>query len=266
MRTPSPPPAPDPAATAAAQTRMNRETAITQQGLNMVNQRTPYGALNYTQIGNWQDGTPRYEATQTLTPEQQGLLDQQNQFDRQFNQIALDQTQRIGGVLGQPIDLNNQATESRLMELGRARLDPILQQRRQSLETDLANRGITMGSEAYRNAMTQFGQQENDAYNSLLLGGRQQAVQEALLQRNQPINEITALMGGGQVQLPQFANTPQTGVAPTDYMGAVRDNYAGQMAGYNARMQQQNAMIGGIAGLGGALLGGWARGGFPFPR
>ncbi|MBB3772022.1 hypothetical protein FHS55_002631 [Angulomicrobium tetraedrale] len=47
---------PDPAQTAATQGQMNRETAITQQQLNMVNQQTPYGSLTYSQTG--QNFTP----------------------------------------------------------------------------------------------------------------------------------------------------------------------------------------------------------------
>lgn len=46
------PKAPDPVATAQAQGAMNRDTAITQQQLNMVNQVTPYGNLTYSQSGN----------------------------------------------------------------------------------------------------------------------------------------------------------------------------------------------------------------------
>jgi hypothetical protein len=45
VSTPSPP---DPMATAQAQATMNRQAALDQQGLNMVNQVTPYGTFTYT--------------------------------------------------------------------------------------------------------------------------------------------------------------------------------------------------------------------------
>lgn len=48
---PSAPAAPDPAATAAAQTQSNKETALYQFGLNNPNYNTPLGSLNYT-VGN----------------------------------------------------------------------------------------------------------------------------------------------------------------------------------------------------------------------
>src|SRR5690554_4132193 len=71
-KAPSPP---NPVATAAAQTASNRETAITQAGLNAINQVTPYGNLTYTQDGKWADGTPKFTATQTLSDAGQQLYD-----------------------------------------------------------------------------------------------------------------------------------------------------------------------------------------------
>lgn len=50
-KSPSPPAAPDPVATAAAQTQTNKDTAYWNAVLNNVNQVTPYGNLTYTQTG-----------------------------------------------------------------------------------------------------------------------------------------------------------------------------------------------------------------------
>lgn len=50
-KAPSAPAAPDPAATAAAQTATNKETAYWNAVLNNVNQITPYGTLEYKQTG-----------------------------------------------------------------------------------------------------------------------------------------------------------------------------------------------------------------------
>lgn len=237
---------------------MNRDTAVTQYGLNATNQVTPYGNLNYEQIGTWSDGTPRFQATQSLSPEQQKLYEQQTQLGSKLNDIGLSQADRIGGLLGTPVDLSNEATESRLMELGRSRLDPALAARRGSTEQDLMNRGVRPGTEAYSRGMEAVTQGENDAYNQLLLTGRGQAVQEALAERNQPINEISALMSGGQVSQPNFVGTPQPGVAGTDYAGIVQSGYQNQMGQYNAQMNQQNALMGGLFGLGGSAIRGAA--------
>lgn len=245
----SAPKAPDPKETAAAQAQSNKETAIAQYGLNATNQITPQGTLSYTQIGKWEDGTPRYQATTAYSPEQQKLYDQSTQLGSKLNDLAIGQTDRLSGVLSQPVNLSNDATESRLMDLGRKRLDPLMEQRRAATETDLINRGIRPGTEAYNRAMTAVGQQENDAYNELLLKGRGQSVQEALAERNQPINEISALMGGGQVTSPQFVNTPQPGVNGTDVAGITNNAYQQQMAGYQSKLS-------GLLGLGTAV-GGW---------
>lgn len=264
--------------TAQKQGEMNKQTATTNYGLNATNQVTPYGALSYNQIGKWEDGTPRFEATTSLSPEQQGLLNQQNEFGRQSNQLAINQIGRLSGVLSSPFKLGNEATEARLMELGRLRLDPALAMRRSQLENRLANQGINRGTEAYQSAMDELSRGENDAYNQLLLTGRGLANQEQLTERNQPISEIAALIGGGQVSQPNFVNTPQSNVQPVDYMGAVNNNYNAQVQQYNAAKQQQGGLYGALGSMAGTLggaflggpmgakiggsLGGWAGGGF----
>jgi hypothetical protein len=263
MKTAAPPSPPDATATAAAQTASNVKTATTQQQLNMVDQTNPYGASKYSQTGTWEDGTPKFANTVTLSPEEQRNQNQQWEFDNLVNTLGIDQTKKLSGHLDQPIDLSNEATESRLMELGRKRLDPKFAEGRSSLETQLYNQGVMPGTEAYDRAMRGFGQQENDAYNELLLSGRGQSVQEALTARNQPINEITALMSGGQVTQPNFQQTPQTNVAGTDIAGLTMDAYKyGPLAQYQAQQANKQAMMGGLFGLGGAALGGWGRSGF----
>lgn len=245
------PKAPDPKETAAAQGQMNKETAIAQYGLNATNQVTPYGNLTYSQIGTWGDGTPRYQATQTLSPEQQNLYNLETQLSTNLGNIGVQQSGRLGSLLNSPVNLNNEATESRLMELGRSRLDPALDRRRSSTEQDLYNRGVRPGTEAYARAMEGVTQGENDAYNQLLLNGRSQAVNEALQERNQGINEIMALASGTQVQQPGYVNTPGSTVAPVDYTGLVNNKYNADVANYQAGMS-------GLFGLGSAALGGWA--------
>jgi hypothetical protein len=100
--------------------------------------------------------------------------------------------------------------------------------------------------------MRGFDEGRNDAYNSLMLQGRAQASQEALTERNQPINEITALMSGSQVTQPQFANVPTSQVAGVDHSGNVYRSYDGQMRAYQAEQANSNAMMGGLFGLAGA--------------
>lgn len=261
VSTPSPPAPPDPKETAAAQGQMNKETAITQYGLNATNQYTPYGSLEYSQNGTWADGTPRFNATQKLSPEQQRLYELSTGTQTNLGQIGLEQSDKIRGILNTPFDLGA-ATDTQQADIQRQLLDPTWQQREKALQSDLINRGIYQGNEAYTNAMRDFGMQRDNSYNSALLSSRAQAAQEALTNRNQPLNEIAALMSGSQVSQPNFVGTPQSNVAPVDYTGLVNNNYQGQMAAYNAKVGSQNALFGALGSLGGAALGGWGMGGF----
>jgi hypothetical protein len=146
------------------------------------------------------------------------------------------------------------AIEQKLYDMGRARLDPRFEQQRQSLEQQLANKGISMGSEAYDRAMGQFGQTQNDAYNQLALGGREQAYKESVFERQNPFNEVNALMSGSQVSNPWLGQNQQTNMANTDVAGITNQAFQNQMGIYNAEMGQQNAMMGGIAGLAGNAM------------
>ena len=265
MNTPSAPPAPDPVKTAQAQTESNVKTATTQQQLNMVDQTNPYGSQKYTQTGTWADGTPRFSMETTLSPEEQRNQNQQWEFDNISNQLGINQAKKLTGLLDTPFKIDNAATEGRLMELGRQRLDPILAERSAALESKLYNQGLQPGTEAWDRAMRADTQGQNDAYNSLLLGGRAQAAQELTAERNQPINEITALMSGGQVTQPTFGNTPQAGVANTDVAGITQQGYDNSLNQWKADVANKQAMMGGLFSLGGAALGGWARGGFAKP-
>lgn len=261
---PSPPPAPDPEKTAAAQGNMNTNTAITQQLLNQTNQVTPDGTLTYNQTGTnsfvGADGKtytlPQFTATQTLSPTQQLLKDLSDQTKTNIGNIGVQQSQKIGDLLGTNVNLNNDAVEGRLMELGTKRLDPQFARDEESLRTRLANSGIRAGSDAWNAEMQRFGQTKNDAINQLLLSGRGQSINEILTERNQPINEISALMSGSAVSQPNFTNTPQTNVGGVDYAGMVQNNYNAAMDKYKADVSSNNAAMGGMFGLGGTLAGG----------
>jgi hypothetical protein len=141
------------------------------------------------------------------------------------------------------------------MDLGRKRLDPLISQRDEDLRTRLANQGIKAGSDAYAREMNTFNQGSNDAYNSLLLQGRSQATQEQLAEDNQRINQIGALMSGGQVSQPTFAaGTNQPQLPTVDYAGLVESNYQNQVGAYNAQNAQRQQMLGGLFGLGSSFI------------
>lgn len=253
------PPPPDPKETAAAQTGTNVSTAIANAALQNVNQVTPDGTLTYAETGTTnifdpstgqRYDVPTYTATQTLSDAQQGIKDRTDAAETNLAEIARDQSEFLGDYLKEPVNLDNEAVEQRLYDLGSKRLDPRFERQREATETRLANQGIMRGTEAYDREMEAFEQSRNDAYNQLALGGRQQAVQEALTARNQPINEISALLSGSQVSQPNFVNTNQPSIPTTNYAGIVNQAYEQQLG----QWQQRQAGMGGLfAGLGQGL-------------
>lgn len=104
---PSAPAAPDPVATAQAQAGYNREAAITQANLNRIDQYTPQGSITYQQIGTNSDGTPRYSQTQTYSPEQQALYDQQNQIAQALGSTAQQQIGRVNDTMNSTFNYDN---------------------------------------------------------------------------------------------------------------------------------------------------------------
>ena len=103
-------------------------------------------------------------------------------------------------------------------------------------------------------ANNQFGQQQQlyDATDN----ARTRSMQEQFALRNQPINEITALLSGSQVSTPQFGIAQSAQMPTTDIAGITQQGYANQMAQYQAKQQQNQAMMGGLFNLGASALTG----------
>lgn len=77
---------------------------------------------------------------------------------------------------------------------------------------------------------------------------RGQGMQELFDTRNQPINELNALLTSSQVRAPSYSATPQVGVGGVDLANMVQQNYQNQVS-------QSNAAMGGLFGLGAAGIG-----------
>lgn len=267
MKPAAPPPAPDPVATAKAQSESNVKTATTQNELNNVDQITPYGNLNFAQNGTWSDGTPKFTATQTLSPEQQNLYNLNTKTQTNLGQIGVDQSSKVAQILNTPFDVNT-AINTQLSDQATKLLDPIWKQREKDAQSQWLNQGIVPGMEAYSNVYRDFNDARDRAYSSAALAGRAEAMTEALANRNQPLNEITALESGSQVSQPNFVNSAQANVAPTDVAGITQAGYQNSLVPWQANNQYNQALMGGLFGLGGAAAGaasygmgpGWLRG------
>jgi hypothetical protein len=140
------------------------------------------------------------------------------------------------------------------------RLAPQLQQGREQLQQRLANQGIDIGSTAYDRAMMQQAQRENDLLAAATTQGfgvgqqaRQTALQEQAYLRNEPLNTLSAVRTGAQVQGPQFVNSAQQATtAGPDILGAAGMQYNAQMGDFNAKQAAQANLNQGLMGLGGA--------------
>lgn len=251
----STPKAPDPKETAAAQSGMNRDTALTQQQINMVNQVTPDGNLTYNKTGesSFVDSsgrtvtTPTYTAVTELSPQQQAIKAQTDAASLNLGTLANQQSAAIKDQLSKPFSYDNKDAENWAYDLASQRILPQQQKNQEALRTQLVASGLRPGTAAYTSEMERLTNANTDQLNQLALTGRQQGFQEAFTQYNNPINTISALMSGSQVANPQFTQTPQSNVAGVDYTGLVNSNYQSQL-------QSRNAMMGGLFGLGAGLV------------
>lgn len=307
---PKAPQAPDPTATINAQNTANESTARLNARLNRADTYTPFGSVTFTDLGD-----DRWKSEQTLSPEMQDLHDTQLRVGQGVSDAAetrvgqLDNSRfSLDGIQDyrQSIDRSglteipglddfeaarNEAEDAAFNRVW-DRLGYQFDEERQALESSLANQGLTLGSEAYNDALKQFDFRKNDArtaagYDSIAAGrdafnnqfqnalqarqqggselgqdlnlanaGRSQAINDMLLERGQPMNELAALLQGSPaVQLPQQQPIAQASAAPPDVLGAHSLSAGIGANNYNQRIGQQNAGIGALAGLGSAYIG-----------
>ena len=239
------PKSPDPYKVADAQYKMNQKTAQENQRLGMTGQDSPYGSLNWVADPTSPSG---YRAVTSLTPEQQAIFSQHQGLQG----TAMSAIER---AMSQPFDLNA-ARGTEISDMQRTFLDPQWNQRAESLEADLLNRGIRQGSEAYDREMTRFNNQRSSAYDQMYLDAWQTANNAALQERQLPFSDMASVFGVQPVSMPQFVNTPQSSMNAPNLSDMIYQDYA-------QKMDQHNAGMGGLFGMGGKLLGGWASAGFP---
>lgn len=271
MGKPSPPPAPDYAGAAREQGAANVDAARIQARTNNPNVISPYG----TQTVSWNGDTPTL--TQTLSPEQQGLLSQQIKTQGLLGGLGQQGAQSLYGVVGKPVDFSGAPpapssgadTRQRVINAYMSRANQDYDIRKDQNNSDLVAAGIRPGTKAYADNMMMLDRARNDAYQQAEIAGgnaaaqefgmdtqrRQQGLSEMLSQRQVPLNEITALLSGSQVQnpfsMPGYAQNTQVAAAPLFAAANAAGNYGTDV--YNAKMAYQGQLLGGLMGLGGNL-------------
>jgi len=264
-RAPAPP---NPVDVSKAQTGTSVATALANTSLQNVNRVGADGStLTYNQTGSsaFTDPytgvtyqLPQYTATERLSAPAKAIYDTRQGAEQNLATAARNQSGNVVNSMSQPWNPDTSAIERRIFELGSSTLNPQFERQRADLETRLANQGIKLGSAAYDRAMNEQGNTQNQAYNQLALQGRGQAFGELQSIRNQPLNELSALLSGSQVSMPNYpVNTP-AGIPTTDNAGLIQANYGQQMQNWQQSQQNRNALVGGLFGLGSsAIMGGF---------
>jgi hypothetical protein len=261
---PSAPAAPDYRAAAQETAAGNVDAARLATAANRVNQVTPYGNLDYAITGADPYGNPTWTATTSLSDVGQQLLNNQNQASLGLGGTINAALGRVQSTMGQEFNPNLPSTGfnpgQSYQEAYMERLRPQLEQSRESTQARLANQGVAPGTQAYENAMRQQSQREND----LLLGAttqgfgvgsqaNQQAFNQEMTKYNMPLNTLSALRSGSQVQNPSFVNSAaQANTSGPDLLGAAQMGYNAQMGDFNAKQAAQQNLNQGLFGLAGA--------------
>jgi hypothetical protein len=278
-KTPAPPPAPDPVKTVQAQQAANTATAQEQQRLNMVGSRDQTGTVSWEADPTQPGG---YTQVTTLSPGQQSLYDRGNDLQNSALGTAGTALGNVNSALGLGLTAptldgdwrqSYQQGADAYYNAGAGRLNDQFGRSEQQLRTDLSNQGLNENDEAYQNALRDFSYGRNDAYNQLNAGayttganmglaGANFANQSAdsnfknqAYAGNNSINQFSTLLNGGQVSSPTgFGYTP-TQVAGADVLGAQQQALNQQNVGYQAKVGNQQAMMGGLFKLGSSFLG-----------
>lgn len=239
-----------------AQTEANIGTANRDASYNRVNQVDQYGnTLKWEKTGTNPDGTPMYTARQQL-----GQMGQ----DYSAGLYGLGQRyfQGANDLLSNRPDMSSNAAFDRAYGYATANLDPRFDQQRGALEARLRNQGLDPNSEAYTKALNNLSLQHNEARNNLVTNIQGQLWNQGMQDRQQQVGELQSLTQPGmqfgqQVLNPNgnYAQVPGVNVGTVDAMGAYKTSFDQQNEIYKQQMQQQNALLGGLGGLGGTLLG-----------
>jgi hypothetical protein len=223
---------------------------------------------------------PRYQSQVQYSPDQQRLLAQQTGTEYNLGNLALGQSSRLGGLLGHEMDTSSltpwanyrrdeSATDRPAVEKAlMSRWNEDTAQKNAQQDVNYSLRGLNPGSQGYGDVQQSRDRARTDAVNQAYLqsGNEARAQQEAYnaatsnmnnlrgaqfqettALRNQPINEIMALLGGSGVTTPTFQPFAAPSTQPVNVAQNIYDNY-------NTQAQQAAANRQGLFGLAGAGL------------
>lgn len=194
----SPPPAPDYVGAATATAASSEAVNTDQTYANRANQTSPWGNVTWTPTASVDPSSGKpvttWQQTTTLDPTLQSSLTDQLGIQNQRSDLAANTLGQLSGDVSSPVDWNsfqagggnvaaNTTTapgqlpsaqderakaEQAAYASQTADLDPRFAEQQTDLQTQLANKGITEGSDAYSRATSDFGRTKNDAYSQAM--------------------------------------------------------------------------------------------------
>jgi hypothetical protein len=215
----------------ALMARINPQLAVEKDQLTqqLADQGIRYGSQAYQSAMdnyNRQSNDARFSAIGQAGQEQQRMMDMAAQkagFQNAAQQQAYTQSQQTG-------QFANQAQQENFRQAG--------------ARADYSNAGL---AQQVAQAQTGFNA-ENMA--------RNQYMNEQYALRNQPINEISSLLSGSQINNPNFVNTPNNQIPTTDVAGLINNRFSQDMSIYQQESQNYNQQQAGMYGMIGGILGG----------
>jgi len=254
----------NPATVSQQQQTSNEQTSVAQQLMSEVGQSTPFGSLSYSQTGSYVDPQtgvviPKTTATTQLSPQEQQLLNigqgTQTEAGSAANQLL--GAANYGG--SNPIaDIGSMTSGLTGQTLGAetSYLSPFFGQQTEALQSQLANQGLTPTDPAYKTAMNNLLQSQNQGVTGFLAQAEPQAFSQATSLYNQPLQTAESLfqVGAPASLSTNLINTPTASISPTNVTGAYATAQQAATANAQMQMQQYMGMLSGVGSLGAALL------------
>jgi hypothetical protein len=189
---------------------------------------------------------------------------------------------RLTGEFGSPMQDSSQGALDQAYKFATARMERGLGEQEGALRNRLANQGLSAGSEAYERELRNLRESGEGMRNEAAANLQNQFFSQGMAERGQNYNEAAGLYNMGQqagaqqfsqqmapyqmlasqgglinpVLNPGVSSFNPVNVANVDVAGLNQASKANEYQNYNAQMQQYNAMLGGIGGLAGKVLGG----------
>ena len=238
-------------AQAQANAQFANQAQLSGFGANLQNQQAQNQAIaqNYGQGMGTQAAANQAAAQnfgQNVTNQQLGNQATQQNFN---NALATQQAQNQ--AIGQNFSQQLAGTQLSNQAIGQNYQQNL--QSQQAINQALAqNQAVAAQQQQLANAaqLQQYNQNLGSA--QFANSASAQELQKQLALRNQPLNEITGLMSGSQLQMPQFQGYNPTNIAPAPVFAGAQAQGAANMQNYGIQQSGANAATSGLFSLAGA--------------